>query len=76
VVHAHHGAWLEACRGVAGLEDRVALLRNYVNGLSALVAALRGMKPLGKEVGGGGGGGVGGARRWGEGGRGGGARRG
>lgn len=41
VVQQHHQRFLQACAGVEALEDQVALLRNYINGLSALVASLK-----------------------------------
>ncbi|KAF8071388.1 EXO84A [Scenedesmus sp. PABB004] len=41
VVTAHHTRFLAACAGVEALEDQVALLRNYTNGLTALVASLK-----------------------------------
>lgn len=41
VVQAHHQRFLQACAGVEALEDQVALLRNYTNGLTALVGSLK-----------------------------------
>ncbi|KAF6253828.1 hypothetical protein COO60DRAFT_1642879 [Scenedesmus sp. NREL 46B-D3] len=41
VVQQHHQRFLQACAGVEALEDQVALLRNYTNGLTALVASLK-----------------------------------
>jgi hypothetical protein len=50
-VKENHQHFLEACRGVGELEDQVALLRNYVNGLTALVASLRSSRPTARQVG-------------------------
>lgn len=50
VVYEHHQRFLEACKGVEDIEDQVALLRNYTNGLTALVVNLKGQKTLGKQV--------------------------
>ncbi|KAI8463224.1 MAG: hypothetical protein J3K34DRAFT_153633 [Monoraphidium minutum] len=50
VVYEHHQRFLEACKGVEDIEDQVALLRNYTNGLTALVASLKGQKALGRQV--------------------------
>ena len=52
MVKDNHQHFLEACRGVGELEDQVALLRNYVNGLTALVASLRSSRPTARQVGG------------------------
>eukprot|EP00775_Hariotina_reticulata_P002152 gene2152-2470_t len=41
VVEQHHQRFLQACAGVEALEDQVALLRNYANGFTALIASLK-----------------------------------
>ncbi len=50
MVYDHHHAFLEACKGVEDLEDKVQLLRHYVNGQAVLINNLKQAKGTGKEV--------------------------
>lgn len=50
VVHDNHVLFLEACRGIEDMEDRIQLLRNYINSMASLIGSMRNMKSVSKQV--------------------------
>lgn len=51
VVYDNYQLFLEACQGVQDLEEKVHLLRNFVNGSTSLINNLKQTKGFSKQVG-------------------------